>query len=356
MAPTLAGWFETYPVDAFWFADLAVIRSLTGFTGSAGQLLVRRSGETTLFVDGRYGLQAREQALGVEIVVVEKRFDDFVAGVQARGITRLGVEALAVTWDQVTRFGELAGPGVTLVPLREDAAGLRMRKSAEHVARVEAFIRVDDAAMAVFKAAVRPGATERELAWVLERAMREHGADEVSFPLIVLAGARSALIHGRPSDAVLKPGDILLVDHGVKIDGLHTDRTDTFVVGAPDALLAARYNAVMRAHDAAIAAIRPGVPAKTIDTAARDVLRAAGLAETFTHSTGHGVGLKVHEPPAVSKDNETVLEPGMVITVEPGVYIEGWGGIRIEDMVLVTDDGARILTTPRPPTITQLGV
>jgi Xaa-Pro aminopeptidase len=225
-------------------------------------------------------------------------------------------------------------------------------KDEAEVAALRRAIELTDESLAAALANARPGMTEKELAWRIETHMRTHGANGVAFELIVAGGPNSALPHARASDVPLPAGEPIVIDIGAKIDGYHGDMTRTICFGQPNdpARFWEIYNAVLRAQVTAEAGIRPGLTAPEADALARDVIAEGGYGDAFGHGLGHGVGLQIHETPLLSRTSTTTVQPGMVITIEPGIYVPGWGGVRIEDVVLITENGAEVLTrSPKDP-------
>jgi Xaa-Pro aminopeptidase len=335
-------------LDGLLVSHLPNIRYLCGFTGSAGFLLVAESG-SVFFTDVRYDTQGREEVKGAKVVIARKALLDAMgAWIAARrrrskGWT-IGIEGEHLT---VTDRKQLAGMLPSGVRLR-DAPGLveraRMVKDDEELGLIRAAVRVGATLFDRALEVLRPGVKEAEVAAEMEYAARRAGAEEMSFPTIVASGARSALPHGRATQQAVAPGGFVVCDFGVILAGYCSDQTRTVWVGAASKPARDAYEAVREAQEAAIAAVRPGVSAGEVDAAARKVLRKAGLGRYFTHSTGHGVGLEIHEAPRVAAGQKELLKPGMVITIEPGVYFPGEWGVRIEDMVAVREGGCEVLT------------
>lgn len=333
------------------------IRYLTGFTGAtredpSGQLLL--DPKPVFFTDGRYDEQAADEVADLERVIYsrERKLGDLVKGILAeRGITKLAVEASHVTLAAGERL-RAALDGVELVPTSDLVEKVRGVKDDGEIAAVRRAQEIAEAALTSVLS-VWSGGTEAELALAIEWAMRTSGAEAASFEVIVAGGAHSALPHATPRRQEISPDGVLLIDMGAKADGYCSDMTRTYLGSkAPPEMLRA-HTAVLAALDAACEAVRPGVKAGDVDKAAREALDAEGLGERFVHSTGHGVGLDVHEMPSLAISSEDVLEPGMIVTVEPGVYLPGVGGVRVEDLLVVTEDGAENLTKldrgPRRP-------
>jgi len=329
---------------------LVNVRYLSGFTGSNAALLIRADDDTpVLATDGRYRTQAAAQVPDVEIVI-ERACGPFLTGrAAADGARRLGFESHVVTVDGFDALTKVACD-TELVRAAGTVEALREVKDAGEVDALRQACAAADVALAGMIAAggLQAGRTEREVARDLEERMREAGAEGPSFDTIVAAGAHAAIPHHRPTDAPLADGDLLTMDFGALVDGYHSDMTRTVIVGTPEDWQRDLHDLVAEAAAAGRAALAPGVATRDVDAAARDVITAAGFGEHFVHGLGHGVGLVIHEAPAVSSTATATLEAGMTVTVEPGVYMAGRGGVRIEDTLVVTDDGAAALTqSPR---------
>lgn len=327
---------------------------LSGFTGSNGWLIVG-DGVRLLLTDTRYEEQAARQARGWTTIVAAGALATALHQHLPTGIGRIGFDPASTrhsTWLELTRESPLMW-----VTAERLVAGIRSIKEAREVEAIGRALQLAEIVLCDVVAEIRPGMTELQVAARLDYECRTRGASAMAFDTIVAAGAGGALPHARPSDTVLREGDLLVVDFGCVVDGYCSDITRAVVVGDE---LAGDWQeihaAVDEARAAAVAAIRPGVAGSDVDAAAREVLSHRGLGEYFNHSLGHGVGLEVHEGPRLSARSEDVLAAGMVVTVEPGVYLSGRGGIRLEDMVVVTDDGGErlngldtaILPTGRP--------
>jgi len=336
----LRGKFRRAGIDALLVTGTENVRYLTGFTGEDTALLVTRSLEF-LLTDARYTTQAREEARGVEVCCRRKALMPFAAGVARReGVRRLGVESARLTLAEY-RALERAARVVEVVETGGLVEALRLRKDAAEVARIEA-------AFELVRPLVRPGVTERGLAAALECALLEAGADGAAFRPIVLAQERAALPHGRPGERRLAEGEAVLFDWGARLNGYVSDLTRVLFVHRIPGRYRRIYEAVLDAQAAALRAIRPGESVGDVDRAARRSLE--HRARYFSHSLGHGVGMEVHEAPAVSGKSRAALRAGMVFTVEPGVYYPGRIGVRIEDMAVVGPRGCRILShLPRRP-------
>ncbi len=338
-------------VDALLVTSLVNVRWLTGFTGSAGVLVVG-SARVVLATDGRYRTQSADQvaAAGVADVVdiavggLEDQAAAIVAAVSPEG-RRVGFEATQLTVSAHEQWATRLS-GSTLVPTRGVVEDLRVAKDAGELARMERAASIADAALAdVLPALSEAGMTERRFAAELDHAMRLRGAEEPAFETIVAAGERSAMPHARPGSDPIRPGDAVVVDFGAVYDGYRSDMTRTFCVGGePAGELAVVFSLVAEAQAAGVAAVAPGVTAGAVDAVCRDRIASAGYGERFEHGTGHGVGLEIHEAPSVAPGSTAILTPGTVVTVEPGVYLPGAGGVRVEDTLVVTEVGARALT------------
>ena len=256
----------------------------------------------------------------------------------------VGVEALRMRLVEV-RLLERHAPGRRLLPAEEPLAELRMRKDEHELAHMRRAVAITESALQKTMRQVKLGMSERQVAGLLMTEMLRGGGEELSFPPIVVAGPNSASPHATPSDRAIGPGETIVVDCGITVGGYAADITRTFAIGELELEMARVYEVVRAANAAGRAAVRPGVPAEAVDQAARAVIEEAGYGEYFIHRTGHGLGLEVHEPPYIVAGNERLLEPGMTFTVEPGVYLPGRGGVRIEDDVVVTPAGVESLTT-----------
>jgi Xaa-Pro aminopeptidase len=342
--------------DALVVNNLTNIRYLTGFTGSAAVLVV--GPEDAVFVsDGRYRTQSADElaAAGVDarIEIVAADPDAVVAdAVRAAGAGRLGLEAQTVTWAQQRRWaGELL-PEAELVPTVALVEELRLVKDAGEAARIRAACAIADRALEQVRPRLLDGPSEVEFGLELDAAMRRLGAADVSFETIVASGPNGAKPHHRPSARRIAEGDLVVLDFGALVDGYHSDMTRTVAVGEVDDERRRMLEVVLESQDAGVQAVAEGAGAAQVDEACRSVIDEAGWGEAFLHSTGHGVGLDIHEEPRVSGRSTATLVAGHVVTVEPGVYLPGVGGVRIEDTVLVTSDGCdRLTLAPKDPAL-----
>jgi Xaa-Pro dipeptidase len=337
-------------LDALLVTDLVNVRYLSGFTGSNAALLVPAAGEpgTRLATDGRYTTQAAAESPDLERVIDRACAAALVTAAGKDRIGALGFESGHLTVDGHAALLDLAREqgGVELRRAPGLVQRLRVIKDEVEVDALRAACAAADAALAelIEAGGLRPGRTERQVAADLERRMREHGADGPSFESIVAAGAHSAIPHHRPTDAVLAAGDLVKLDFGALCEGYHSDMTRTGVLGPPADWQRELYRLVAAAQAAGTAALGVGVELKAVDAAARDVITEGGRGEEFSHGLGHGVGLQIHEAPALSGSSAGRLAAGMAVTVEPGVYLAGRGGVRIEDTLVVRQDGAELLT------------
>jgi Xaa-Pro aminopeptidase len=341
-------------VDALLVAALPNVRYLSGFTGSNAMLLVERSGKDTLFTDPRYDIRARSESDCSVRISKKSLAEDVVARLKRSSIRRLGFERTRLGYENWHFLNEKLPKSIKIEPLDALVEKRRMVKSAEEIEAIRRSVLLNSQAFDDTMRALKPDqTTENALAGELEYRMRVLGAEKASFETIVAAGPRSALPHAQPTQEVIGLYDLLLVDMGAFLDGYASDMTRVVAIGRAGTRLRKLHRAVLEAQLAAIDAVRPGVAASSIDRRARQVLAKHGMDRQFVHSTGHGLGLEIHEPPRLGKRDRTRLEEGMVITIEPGVYFEGYAGVRIEDTVVVTRGGCEILT-PTPKTFIEI--
>jgi len=338
----------THGLDALLLTHPANVRYLCGFTGSAGAVVISES-KSVFFTDGRYKEQASLEVQGSRIVVTRKSPLAAAAEWLMRNAKKLGLKALGIEAEHLTvaERSRLVKAMPSSLRLREAPVLVeqaRMIKDAEEIERLRTAVLLGSRLFDVVLKAIRPGVKETEVAAELEYAARQAGADAMSFDTIIASGTRSALPHGRASGSVIPANGFVVCDFGVILAGYCSDMTRTVHVGQPNAEMRRIYAAVRDAQQAALEMVSAGVSTGEVDQSARKVLRNKGLAKHFTHSTGHGVGLEIHEAPRLAAGQKDALQAGMVITIEPGAYIPGVGGVRIEDMVLVTDNGCQILT------------
>lgn len=317
-------------------------RYLTGFVSSYGSLLITRD-SAVLLTDSRY-IEAARAAISC-CAVEELKAGHLNALCKAHSVKKLWLESTA-TLEQAQQLRN-ALPGVYVTAgrvLDAQLKQLRMIKSSDEVEKIRAAQRIAEAAFAQVLPTIAAGMTEREIALELDFAMLRGGAEQLAFDTIVAAGMNGSKPHAVPGNYALQPGDLITMDFGAVVKGYHSDMTRTVVLGKPSARAKEIYELVLAAQLAALDTIAPGVACKEVDAAAREVIKAAGYGEHFRHGTGHGLGLEVHEEPRLSAKSHDVLRPGMVVTVEPGVYLPGELGVRIEDLVVITDTGFENLT------------
>ena len=335
-------------LDGLVVSSPANVFYLSGFRGSSGALLITRE-QAVLFSDFRYRLQAAQQAPDFAFVEVPRRLLGKVGeAAKESGLRRLGFDPAHLTCE---RRDELAAgaEAVELAPAGGIVEELRMVKSAEEVAFIRAAAQLADQALSRMASLLRPGAKERDIALEGEFLMRRNGAEAAAFDIIVASGPNSALPHAETSDRALQPGDLVVVDIGARVRGYCSDMTRTYAIAEASSKAQEIYRLVYQAQRKAAEAVRPGAVCRELDSLARSVIEAGGHGEYFGHGLGHGVGLEVHEAPRLGKEEEKELVVGNTITVEPGIYLSEIGGVRLEDLLVVTLDGAETLTASPMP-------
>ncbi len=323
-------------------------RYLSGFSGSAGYLFITKA-NAILVTDSRYTEQATNQSPDFEVRQVRGGWAWLVEELKASGVKKVGFESQDLTVSSYNSLidaikGESTLGGVSFVPAPGLAENQRIVKDQEELALLQLAIDAADKAMDLVCPAITPGMTEREVAWKMETAMRDAGADTISFDTIVAAGPNGAMAHHQPTDYVIKQGDPIVIDMGAKVSGYCSDLSRSISVGEPDETFKKIYDIVLGAQLTAINTVRAGMTGEETDLLSRNVITEAGYGDNFGHSLGHGVGLEIHENPRVGPRSTDVLELNTVFTVEPGIYLTGWGGIRIEDIVILREDGAAPLS------------
>ena len=323
-------------------------RHLSGFSGSAGHLLITQD-DAVLATDFRYVEQAGRQAPDFRVERIAGTQPWLPRAASELGVRRVGFEAENMTVEAYSAFKKAIDgadpPGrPEMVSTTGIAERLRALKDEEELSLLTKAVEIADEAFVEVARAVEPGVTEREVAWELEKSMRERGADNISFDTIVGAGANGALPHHRAGDKVLQEGEAVVIDMGAQYKGYCSDLTRTITLGEPDDTFQRVYDTVLRAQLEAEERVTAGMTGGEADSIARDIISEAGYGDNFGHGLGHGVGLAVHEFPRVGPNSEDPLEDGMVFTIEPGIYISGWGGVRIEDMVVLESGRARVLS------------
>jgi len=332
-------------LEALIISEIENVRYLTGFTGSSAVAVVSKD-DSVLITDGRYREQARIEAPQWETVVYTGDLAKSISSV-LEGVESPGFEVTA-SFDLIERLREALTSRSTLLPTRGIVEELRERKDEQEISLIRQALDCAGKAFAETLPLVKPGNTEREIAAELDYRMMLSGADGAAFETVVASGPNSSLPHAGITDRVLEEGDLVVVDFGARKSGYCTDTSRTLVLGEPDPRQHAIFETVKEAGDAALSALKAGLPASEADGAARKVVADSGFADSFSHGLGHGVGLEVHEKPVLSSSSKDVLRPGMVFTVEPGIYIEGWGGVRLEEMVLLTSSGVQVLSLAIP--------
>ena len=323
-------------------------RYLSGFSGSAGYLLVTAQ-RHVLFTDSRYAEQAGNQSPHFEVIQIKPGLDWLMEALKETGVKRLGFESDNMTvasynrvLDAIKEEEDLGG--ISLIATTGITDELRAFKDKDELAQLQKAIDASDRAMEAVCPTIQAGMTEREVAWRMEVAMREFGADSISFDTIVASGPNGAMPHHRADDTVIQAGVPIVIDMGAQVNGYCSDITRTVVVGEPDEMFHKIYNIVLGAQLTAINTVRPGLTGEECDALSRDIIVEAGYGDNFGHSLGHGVGLAVHENPRVGPTAENELKSNMVFTIEPGIYLSGWGGVRIEDIVVLGEEGATPLS------------
>jgi Xaa-Pro aminopeptidase len=337
----LASRLDGLGADAFFVTRLPNVWYLTGFSGSNAQLLLTAD-DGLLLTDGRYAEQSRREVPDLRRGFYSGEFlGAFAQACSDLGVGRVAFEASGVTFKTHAEMSRTAA--VELVPTEDEVEQLRWVKDEEEIGRLEAAQALTDDAFDAVTGKLAEGITEKGVAFELDSAMRRAGADALAFDTIVAFGESAAEPHHSPTDRALGRGDLVKMDFGCVVGGYHSDMTRTVAFGEPPPRLREIYEVVRVAQQAGVDAVRAGVSGGEADRASRDVVREAGFGDAFKHSLGHGVGLELHEGPSLRAEGNDVLPAGTVVTVEPGIYVEGLGGVRIEDMVEVGADGARVL-------------
>lgn len=339
----LKRFFEEYSLKAVLFTNLSNIRYLCGFSGTEGVLLISQDNAWFL-CDSRYTAQAAEEVQGAEVrECAAIRLDTVTALAHEFGLDRIGFEAAHTNVSAFRRMSEKL-TGIELVELGPDLDEIRICKDRAEIELLSSVATLSSLSLAEVLTDIKPGVREVDVALALEFEMRRRGADGKAFDFIVASGVRGAMPHGRASDKTILSGEMITIDFGALKDGYHSDETVTVACGKPGIREQEIHSIVRTAHDLAIEGVRPGISCKDLDEIARSFIRDKGFGDYFGHGLGHGVGLEIHEMPALSPRSTVVLEEGMVVTIEPGVYIPGFGGVRIEDTVVVTGNGCRVIT------------
>lgn len=324
-------------------------RYFSGFRGSAGYLLISQEA-ALLATDSRYTEQAKMESPGFQIVQTTSGPEDwFPKSVSALQVEKIGFEAQHLPYASYHQFvGLVKGAEKGASRIEFIPAGfldsIRAVKEKEELQTIQRAIDISDAAFSNVAPTIDPGMTEKELAWKLERVMREMGSESMPFEIIVASGPNAAFPHHKPNDRPIGKGEPVIIDMGARVDGYSSDLSRTIYLGPPDNTFRRVYNTVMKAQTTAIETLKSGMTGETADGLARKVIEQAGYGEAFGHGLGHGVGLAIHEHPRLGRNSQHILEDGMVFTVEPGVYLPGWGGVRIEDVVVLVEGKAKQLS------------
>jgi Xaa-Pro aminopeptidase len=338
-------------VEGLLVTNATNCRWLSGFTGSFSALIVTAD-KALLATDSRYWVQAKNQSPGFELFQSRRTVQDMAKFITSVGVATMGFEANSVTFSQAQELQAIKG--ISWLPLDEVIEPMRMLKTAEEIATIQDAAAITDAAMAQLPAFLTSGITEEELAWRLESCMRELGANGMAFSPIIAFGSNSALPHHTPGDRKLQEDNIVLVDMGAKLNGYNSDLTRTYYYGKTnDTLFQKIFEIVLAAQTAALSQIKAGASTQEIHLTAANIISAAGYGENFGHGLGHGLGLEIHEEPYFSATRDSqLIKSNCTITIEPGIYIPGWGGVRIEDLVQVTQSGIKLLSnSPKNSTI-----
>lgn len=339
----LRGDFTPNDIDAILITAPENRFYLSGFTGTAAILFIT-SQKAFLITDFRYTEQAKMQSPHFEVIKQGFHLEETLQEIiNNTGAKRIGLEKDHITFSQYEFYQEKLA-GVAWVPLKNMVEKLRMVKDQDEISRLRKAVKLADDAYTHILDYLKPGVSELEISLEMEFYMRRQGAQKPAFDFIVASGERSSMPHGVATDKKIKSGELVTMDYGCVYKGYHSDITRTPVIGKADQKQQEIYRIVLEAQMAAIEAVKPGIQGSAVDKVARDIIAGYGYGENFGHSLGHSVGLEIHERPGFSVNEDTLLQEGMAITVEPGIYLPGWGGVRIEDIVLVTDKGCEVLT------------
>jgi len=335
--------FSQSGIDAFFTGKPENVRYLTRFSGSSAALVITES-DSVFITDSRYTEQASEETSGCEIREAKKIVEDVARLLNDKGVKKIGFESTHTSYDDyIALKKDMKGPD--LIPTRNIIEDMRMIKSEEEIELIKKSAEIAGRAFTEIQGLVKPGITEKDIAIELEYNLLRNGADAIAFDLIVASGERGALPHGIAGKRKLEEGDLVILDFGAKYNGYYSDCSRTLSVGEPDEIKKYIYQVVWTAQQKAIAGVRSGISAHAIDSLARQHIKDAGFGDRFGHGTGHGVGLEIHEGPTIKPGQDQILQNGMVFTVEPGIYVPGSCGVRIEDMVLVQEKRASVITS-----------
>ncbi len=326
--------------DAFLITDIKNIRYLTGFTGSFAIFLCTNE-ESFLFVDFRYTEQAKKE-VDIEIVEFKNSWLEALKNIiRKKNIKKISFES-SISYETYKILSEIKR--IFLIPKTLLVERARAIKDKVEIKNIKEAVKRAERAFLEIKPYIKEGENERKIAILLEHEIKKQGSETLPFPVIVASGPNSSMPHWRNSERILKKGDFVIIDWGAEYKGYYSDMTRTFIIGKPSKKQIEIYEIVNRARGEAIKKVSAGVKAKKIDARARNLIKQSGYGENFGHATGHGVGMDVHELPRINRKSEEIIQPGMVFTIEPGIYIEGFGGVRIEDMVLLKNGSVEIMT------------
>lgn len=334
---------DSHQLDGILFNSFENIRYLCGFTGSDGAFLLTQS-EAFFLTDSRYWTQSEEEVKESQIIHYKKKTEGITSLLLDLNLKKIGFESPSLPFSFHQSLLEKLPNESKLIPLENEIKSLRALKDGQELALIRNAIDIASNAFLHIMEMLKEDILESTMAFEMEFFMKRHDSEATGFDIIVASGKRSALPHGKASPKRIEKGDFILIDFGSRAQGYHSDQTRTVICGKPSSEQEKVYQIVKEAHDKAIEKIRPGILIQEVDEAARDHIRKFGYDQYFGHGTGHGIGLAVHEDPAVNGENKDLVQEGMVFTVEPGIYIPDWGGVRIEDMIQVTSQGAEVLT------------
>ena len=339
------GLFKKSNIDVLLVTEINHVRYLSGFTGSNG-IVILAPPRSYFLTDFRYTVQAHKEVKNCQIIIASRQLitelPQSPAFSHSKGV-RVGVEADFVSLSLLEKLKELL-PSAKFISTTQLIESLSIVKDNDEISRVKKAVKIADRAFSEILDQLKPGIKEKDVALEIEYKMKSLGAENPSFDTIVASGQRSSMPHGRASDKRLRKGDFVTLDFGCLYRGYASDITRTVVLGKATEKQKKVYNTVLSAQKAACKAVKPGMACSRLDGVARDMIMKAGYGDYFGHGLGHGLGMLVHDRPVLSPQSNDILEPGMIVTIEPGVYIPNWGGVRIEDDVLVTSAGGQILT------------
>ncbi|SHJ71180.1 Xaa-Pro aminopeptidase [Malonomonas rubra DSM 5091] len=331
-------------LDALLLFGLPMIRYFCGFTGTDGVLLLSQN-QSTFLTDSRYQTQSAQEVTAEKKICYSNKLKHIVEEIRAQGYQRVGFDSASLTVAVFDEIKLISGDTIEWFPLGEPLRTIRSSKDSDELVPLKQAAQLNQKAFEQVLPSIKPGVSERTIALELECALKKLGGECNAFDFIVASGARGALPHGVASDKLLQAGELVTIDFGTRVDGYHSDETVTLAIGPVDGKLRQIFDIVLKAHDLALAAVQPGIELRDLDAVARDYIRKQGYGDYFGHGLGHGVGLEIHEYPALSPRADAQAVEGMVVTIEPGIYIPELGGVRIEDTVVVTADGYEALTS-----------